>query len=54
MAGSLNLSTGVCVAALWAAMSALMAGRGLTLGWLYWRLERGGRLLAGQGTAQSV
>ena len=27
---------------------------GLTLGWLCWRLERGGRLLAGQGTAQSV
>jgi len=36
------------VAALWAAMSALMAGRGLTLGWLCWRLERDGRLLTGQ------
>lgn len=48
------LCQGWGVAALWAAMSALMAGRGLTLGWLCWRLERDGRLLAGQGTAQSV
>ena len=36
------------VAALWAAMAALMTGRGLTLGWLCWQLERDGRLL-GQG-----
>ncbi|WP_310597220.1 MATE family efflux transporter DinF [Aeromonas aquatica] len=36
------------VSALWAAMAALMAGRGLTLGWLCWQLERDGRLL-GQG-----
>ncbi|WP_421246706.1 MATE family efflux transporter [Aeromonas sanarellii] len=35
------------VAALWAAMSALMVGRGLTLGWLCWQLERDGRLLTG-------
>ena len=33
------------VAALWAAMAALMTGRGLTLGWLCWQLERDGRLL---------
>lgn len=33
------------VAALWAAMAALMAGRGLTLGWLCWRMESDGRLL---------
>ncbi|MNH34235.1 DNA-damage-inducible protein F [compost metagenome] len=38
------------VAALWAAMAALMAGRGLTLGWLCWRMESDGRLL-GQGHA---
>ena len=36
------------VAALWAAMAALMTGRGLTLGWLCWQLARDGRLL-GQG-----
>ena len=36
------------VAALWAAMAALMTGRGLTLGWLCWQLESDGRLL-GQG-----
>ena len=36
------------VAALWAAMAALMPGRGLNLGWLCWQLERNGRLL-GQG-----
>lgn len=36
------------VAALWAAMAALMTGRGLTLGWLCWQLERDGRFL-GQG-----
>ena len=36
------------VATLWAAMAALMTGRGLTLGWLCWQLERDGRLL-GQG-----
>ena len=34
------------VAALWAAMAALMTGRGLTLGWLCWQLERDGRLLS--------
>lgn len=33
------------VAALWAAMAALMVGRGLTLGFLCWQLERSGRLL---------
>jgi hypothetical protein len=39
------LCQGWGVAALWAAMAALMAGRGLTLGWLCWQLERDGRLL---------
>lgn len=39
------------VAALWAAMAALMTGRGLTLGWLCWRLEQDGRLLGVQGVA---
>ncbi|MFQ2183540.1 MATE family efflux transporter DinF [Aeromonas veronii] len=33
------------VAALWAAMAALMVGRGLSLGVTYWRLERSGHLL---------
>ncbi|MDX7901600.1 MATE family efflux transporter [Aeromonas media] len=42
------LCQGWGVAALWAAMAALMTGRGLTLGWLCWQLERDGRLL-GQG-----
>lgn len=42
------LCQGGGVAALWAAMAALMTGRGLTLGWLCWQLERDGRLL-GQG-----
>ncbi len=32
------LCQGWGVAALWAAMAALMAGRGLTLGWLCWQL----------------
>ena len=39
------LCQGWGVAALWAAMAALMTGRGLTLGWLCWQLERDGRLL---------
>ncbi|MDM5125058.1 MATE family efflux transporter [Aeromonas rivipollensis] len=39
------LCQGGGVAALWAAMAALMTGRGLTLGWLCWQLERDGRLL---------
>ncbi|RAI98807.1 MATE family efflux transporter DinF [Aeromonas salmonicida] len=39
------LCQGWGVAALWAAMGALMAGRGLTLGYLCWQLERDGRLL---------
>ncbi|MGY3891758.1 MATE family efflux transporter DinF [Aeromonas mytilicola] len=39
------LCLGWGVAALWAAMAALMTGRGLTLGWLCWQLERDGRLL---------
>ncbi|WP_368169776.1 MATE family efflux transporter DinF [Aeromonas sp. R4-3] len=39
------LCQGWDVAALWAAMAALMTGRGLTLGWLCWQLERDGRLL---------
>lgn len=39
------LCQGWGVAALWAAMTALMAGRGLTLGWLCWRMESDGRLL---------
>ncbi|WP_342059961.1 MATE family efflux transporter [Aeromonas sp. OTU364] len=42
------LCQGWGVAALWATMAALMTGRGLTLGWLCWQLERDGRLL-GQG-----
>ena len=42
------LCQGWGVAALWAAMAALMTGRGLTLGWLCWQLESDGRLL-GQG-----
>ncbi|MGN4935891.1 MATE family efflux transporter [Aeromonas rivipollensis] len=42
------LCQGWGVAALWAAMATLMTGRGLTLGWLCWQLERDGRLL-GQG-----
>ena len=42
------LCQGWGVAALWAAMAALMTGRGLTLGWLCWQLECDGRLL-GQG-----
>ncbi|MNZ27837.1 DNA-damage-inducible protein F [compost metagenome] len=42
------LCQGWGVAALWAAMAALMTGRGLTLGWLCWQLEHDGRLL-GQG-----
>ncbi|MGE6291211.1 MATE family efflux transporter DinF [Aeromonas media] len=40
------LCQGWGVAALWAAMAALMTGRGLTLGWLCWQLERDGRLLS--------
>ncbi|MFG0762258.1 MATE family efflux transporter DinF [Aeromonas media] len=39
------LCQGWGVAALWAAMAALMTGRGLTLGWLCWQLEHDGRLL---------
>jgi multidrug resistance protein, MATE family len=35
--------------ALWAAMAALMVGRGLSLGLLCWRMERDGRLLASRG-----
>ncbi|MGY3859843.1 MATE family efflux transporter DinF [Aeromonas intestinalis] len=42
------------VAALWAAMAALMTGRGLTLGWLCWRLERDGRLLEQVRPVQSA
>lgn len=41
------------VSALWAAMAALMAGRGLTLGWLCWQLERDGRLLGVHGAASA-
>lgn len=51
------LCQGWGVAALWAAMAALMAGRGLTLGWLCWQLERDGRLLHsphGAGEAQQA
>jgi MATE family multidrug resistance protein len=51
------LCQGWGVAALWAAMAALMAGRGLTLGWLCWQLERDGRLLHsahGVGAAQQA
>ncbi|CAD7493817.1 MATE family efflux transporter DinF [Aeromonas dhakensis] len=51
------LCQGWGVAALWAAMAALMAGRGLTLGWLCWQMERDGRLLHsphGAGEAQQA
>lgn len=51
------LCQGWGVAALWAAMAALMAGRGLTLGGLCWQLERDGRLLHsphGAGEAQQA
>ncbi|MNR44516.1 DNA-damage-inducible protein F [compost metagenome] len=41
------------VSALWAAMAALMAGRGLTLGWLCWQMERDGRFLGVHGAASA-
>lgn len=41
------------VSALWAAMAALMAGRGLTLGWLCWQMERDGRLLGVHGATSA-
>lgn len=47
------LCQGWGVAALWAAMAALMMGRGLTLGWLCWRLEADGRLLGIHGAASA-